>query len=205
MIEAVDIFKGFYGKEILCGFNATIKKSCITAVAGDSGKGKTTLLNILSLMEKPDSGMIKIDNVENPSPRQAMHLRRHTISYLFQNYGLIDNCTVEKNLKISLAYQKRRHPIMSLPEALEKVGLVGYEKRKVYELSGGEQQRVALARVLLKEASYVFADEPTGNLDVGNRDIVMKLLRELADGGKGVVLATHDLELLKHADQTIHL
>ena len=85
------------------------------------------------------------------------------------------------------------------------MGLEGYEKRRVYELSGGEQQRVALARILLKDASYIFADEPTGNLDEGNRDKVMKLLRELADNGKGVVLATHDLDLLAYAGQHIQL
>ena len=88
---------------------------------------------------------------------------------------------------------------------LTKVGLAGYEKRLVYELSGGEQQRVALARILLKDAKYIFADEPTGNLDRGNRDKVMKLLRSLADEGKGVILATHDLDLLTYADQHIDL
>ena len=94
---------------------------------------------------------------------------------------------------------------MTISEALEKVELVGYEKRKVYELSGGEQQRVALARVLLKDACYIFADEPTGNLDNDNRDVVIKLLRELADNGKGDVLATHDMELVSYADQHICL
>ena len=94
---------------------------------------------------------------------------------------------------------------LSIADALAKVGLEGYEKRLVYELSGGEQQRVALARILLKDACYIFADEPTGNLDKGNRNKVIKLLRELADNGKGIVLATHDLDLLSYADQHIQL
>ena len=94
---------------------------------------------------------------------------------------------------------------MSISEALAKVGLDGYDKRLVYELSGGEQQRVALARILLKDARYIFADEPTGNLDKGNRDKVIKILRNLADEGKGVILATHDMELLSYADQHIGL
>lgn len=203
MIEALDISKRFRNHDILKSFNANIEKNSLTVITGESGKGKTTLLNILSLLERLDSGIVKIDNVSNPSPRQIRNLRRYTISYVFQNYGLMNEHTVEKNLQISLIYNKNTN--LSVSEALTQVGLEGYEKRKVYELSGGEQQRVALARVLLKDACYIFADEPTGNLDKGNRDAVMKLLRGLADNGKGVVLATHDLDLLSYADQHIHL
>lgn len=203
MIEALNISKRFHNHDILKAFNVNIGKSSFTVITGESGKGKTTLLNILSLMERPDSGIVKIDNVSNPSPREIMKLRRYTISYLFQNYGLMDEYTVEKNLLVSLTY--RKDTSLSVSDALTQVGLDGYEKRKIYELSGGEQQRVALARVLLKDACYIFADEPTGNLDKGNRDVVMKLLRGLADNGKGIILATHDLDSLSYADQHIHL
>lgn len=203
MIEAVNISKRFRDHDILKAFHATIKKRSLTVITGESGKGKTTLLNILSFLERPDSGTVTIDDLSNPSPRQIMNLRRYRISYLFQNYGLVDEYTVEKNLRFSLTY--RKDTSLSVSEALAQVGLEGYEKRKVYELSGGEQQRVALARILLKDACYVFADEPTGNLDKGNRDVVIRLLRELADNGKGVVLATHDLDLLPYADQHIQL
>ena len=205
MIEAINISKHFHKRKIIGSFNTIIEKNCLTAITGESGKGKTTLLNILSLLEKPDIGVIKIDDVSNPSPRQIMQLRRYTISYLFQNYGLIDENTVEKNLLISLAYKNVKNTKLSIAEVLAKVCLTGYEKRKVYELSGGEQQRVALARVLLKDSCYVFADEPTGNLDKRNRDVVINLLRELANKGKGVVLATHDLEILSYADKHINL
>lgn len=203
MIEAVDISKRYRDHDVLESFHASIETNSLTVITGESGKGKTTLLNILSLLERPDRGTVTIDAISDPSPKQILNLRRHTISYLFQNYGLIDEYTVEKNLRVSLTYRKDPGP--SVSEALAQVGLGGYEKRKVYELSGGEQQRVALARILLKDAHYVFADEPTGNLDKGNRDVVIKLLRGLADSGKGVVLATHDLDLLSFADQHIHL
>lgn len=203
MIEALNISKCFHNRDILKALNVNIDKNSLTVITGESGKGKTTLLNILSLFEKPDSGTVKIDNISNPSPREIMKLRRYTISYLFPNYGLLDEYTVEKNLRTSLVY--RQDTSLSISEALTKVGLEGYEKRLVYELSGGEQQRVALARILLKDACYIFADEPTGNLDKGNRDKIMKLLTELADNGKGVVLATHDLDLLSYADQHIQL
>lgn len=203
MIEAVDISKRYRDHDVLESFHASIETNSLTVITGESGKGKTTLLNILSLLERPDRGTVTIDAISDPSPKQILNLRRHTISYLFQNYGLIDEYTVEKNLRVSLTY--RKDPGLSVSEALAQVGLEGYEKRKVYELSGGEQQRVALARILLKDAHYIFADEPTGNLDKGNRDVVIKLLRGLADSGKGVILATHDLDLLSYADQHIHL
>lgn len=203
MIEAVDISKRYRDHDVLESFHASIEPNSLTVITGESGKGKTTLLNILSLLERPDRGTVTIDAISDPSPKQILNLRRHTISYLFQNYGLIDEYTVEKNLRVSLTY--RKDPGLSVSEALAQVGLEGYEKRKVYELSGGEQQRVALARILLKDAHYIFADEPTGNLDKGNRDVVIKLLRGLADSGKGVILATHDLDLLSYADQHIHL
>nr|WP_296463060.1 ATP-binding cassette domain-containing protein [uncultured Acetatifactor sp.] len=203
MIEAVDISKRYRDHDVLESFHASIETNSLTVITGESGKGKTTLLNILSLLERPDRGTVTIDAISDPSPKQILNLRRHTISYLFQNYGLIDEYTVEKNLRVSLTYRKDPGP--SVSEALAQVGLEGYEKRKVYELSGGEQQRVALARILLKDAHYIFADEPTGNLDKGNRDVVIKLLRGLADSGKGVILATHDLDLLSYADQHIHL
>ena len=203
MIEAVDISKRYRDHDVLESFHASIETNSLTVITGESGKGKTTLLNILSLLERPDRGTVTIDAISDPSPKQILNLRRHTISYLFQNYGLIDEYTVEKNLRVSLTYRKDPGP--SVSEALAQVGLEGYEKRKVYELSGGEQQRVALARILLKDARYIFADEPTGNLDKGNRDVVIKLLRGLADSGEGVILATHDLDLLSYADQHIHL
>ena len=193
MIEALNISKCYHSLDILKAFNVKIDQNSLTVITGESGKGKTTLLNILSLLEKPDSGIVEIDNISNPSPREIMKLRRYTISYLFQNYGLIDEYTVEKNLRISLIYRKAMD--LSIADALAKVGLEGYEKRLVYELT----------RILLKDACYIFADEPTGNLDKGNRNKVIKLLRELADNGKGIVLATHDLDLLSYADQHIQL
>lgn len=203
MIEAINISKRFHNHDILKSLNVNIDENTLTIITGESGKGKTTLLNILSLIEKPDSGTIEVDKIINPTPRDIMKLRRYTISYLFQNYGLMDEYTVEKNLHTSLTYRKNTK--LSISEALAKVGLDGYDKRLVYELSGGEQQRVALARILLKDARYIFADEPTGNLDKGNRDKVIKILRNLADEGKGVILATHDMELLSYADQHIGL
>nr|WP_300830514.1 ATP-binding cassette domain-containing protein [uncultured Acetatifactor sp.] len=98
MIEAVDISKRYRDHDVLESFHASIETNSLTVITGESGKGKTTLLNILSLLERPDRGTVTIDAISDPSPKQILNLRRHTISYLFQNYGLIDEYTVEKNL-----------------------------------------------------------------------------------------------------------
>ena len=114
--------------------------------------------------------------------------------YLFQNYGLIDTETVEGNMKIATHFKKlgKRDEQQLIANALAQVGLQGYEHRKVYTLSGGEQQRVALAKIIAKSPQIIFADEPTGSLDEKNRDYVLEILKELNHQGKTVVVVTHD-------------
>ena len=205
MIEASNISKTYHNRKILDSICVTVEPNSMTILTGESGKGKTTLINILSLIETQDEGTLTFNGISNPTARQVMLFRRHSIAYLFQNYGLIDEYTVEKNLQLSFAYKKPKIRKDAMYYALAQVGLEGFEKRRVYELSGGEQQRIALARVLLKDASYIFADEPTGNLDPKNRDIVMNILRNQVASGKGVVLATHDAKILSGADNCINL
>ena len=205
MIEAKEIYKTYKDREVIKNLSFTIQKNKLTSITGESGSGKTTLLNVLSLLEKPDKGTIKIEGIINPKRREVMLLQRNVISYLFQNYGLIEDETVEENLKISFAYKKIKDIKLEMHTALLYVGMPGFEKRKVYELSGGEQQRVALARVILKDSDYIFADEPTGNLDTKNRDLVFSILRDMANKGKGVVLVTHDAELARQTDYNITL
>jgi len=203
MITTIDVSKEYKKRSILNSINVQINENEITIITGESGKGKTTLLNVLSFVDKPDSGTISIDNEIPRNNRQIMELRRHKISHIFQNYGLIDEYTVEKNLELSMKYRKSNK--MPISEALRKVGMAGFEKNRIYQLSGGEQQRVALARTLLRDTKYIFADEPTGNLDRNNRDLVMGILKDLANNGKGIIMATHDLELLSYGDQIINL
>lgn len=129
------------------------------------------------------------------------------ISYLFQNYALIDDQTVKENLQIALypVKESRKRKDDRIAAALAKTGLSGFEQRKVYELSGGEQQRVAVARALLKPGELILADEPTGALDAKNRDAVISLLRFMADCQKTVVIVTHDPVVAAACDQTILL
>ena len=132
----------------------------------------------------------------NPSfsSRAAVHLRRHKLSYLFQNYGLVDTDTVEANMKLATRFGKAKGKAEKerIADALAQVGLSGYERRKVYTLSGGEQQRVALAKIIAKSPDIILADEPTGSLDERNRSYVMDILKELNRQGKTIVVVTHD-------------
>ena len=206
MIETKKIMKSFNNEIIISEFDIMIEKGDFIAITGESGKGKTTILNMLGLLEKPNFGEIIVENISNPSKKDIMYFQRHKFAYLFQNYALIENESVEANLKIALEYQKGINKKSRMLEALNFVNLNGsFLDKKIYQLSGGEQQRVALARVFIKEADYIFADEPTGNLDLQNRDIVFGLLKKLNEMGKTVIYVTHDLELARQTDKWIKL
>ena len=126
---------------------------------------------------------------------------------MFQNFALISSRTVRENIEIGLQYSKlkRQEKNNLISEALIKVGLEGYDKRKVFELSGGEQQRVALARIILKPSKLILADEPTGSLDLKNREIVMKILCDLNKMGKTIIIVTHDPNVVQYASKSIAL
>ena len=124
------------------------------------------------------------------------------MAFLFQNFALIERKTVKQNLTI---IRKGARTEVTIEEALRKVGLEDKENCKVYKLSGGEQQRVALARVMMKKSKMILADEPTGSLDVENADLVMDVLRELVDHGKTVIMVTHDLTLIDKVDIAVKI
>ena len=195
-ITLTNIEKKFGDKILFHDFSLAIERGEFLAIMGESGAGKTTLLNIMGLLEKPDSGAVTICGQKNPafSSRAAVELRRHRISYLFQNYGLVDTETVENNMRTATHFKRigKKEERRLIAEALEQAGLKGYEKRKVYTLSGGEQQRVALAKVIAKSPQIIFADEPTGSLDEHNRNDVLALLKEFHRRGETIVVVTHD-------------
>ena len=206
MIEAVNVTKAYNNEAIVSDFNLKITKGDFIAITGESGKGKTTILNLLGLLEEPDFGEVRVEGHANLNRKAVMMIRRHQFGYLFQNYALIENETVEANLKIALEYRKGVDRKAMMKEALYFVNLnSAFLEKKIYQLSGGEQQRVAIARLYLKESDYIFADEPTGNLDTKNRDVVFELLKKLNAMGKAVVYVTHDLALAERADRWIKL
>lgn len=193
-IKLEDIHKR-YGKNVIFDdFNLSVKKGEMVAIVGDSGVGKSTLLNMIGLLERPDSGSLTICGEENPqiNSKTTTLLQRNILGYLFQNYALVDNMTVNQNLDIALEYRKVKNRKLAKKQALERVGLSGKLKNKVFELSGGEQQRIAIARLMLKPCEIILADEPTGSLDDNNRDIVIGLLKEFNEQGKTILIVTHD-------------
>ena len=207
IIQLKNIDKKYGNKYLFKNLDFSIKKGEMIAITGSSGSGKSTLLNIIGLIDKPDSGEVLICGNKNPYDKEKIKLNlfRNNIGYLFQNYALVDNYTVSKNLDIALEYVKGKNKNKLKEEALDKVGLLDKLNNKVFELSGGEQQRVALARLMLKKNDIILADEPTGSLDEDNKAIILKLLKELNNEGKTVVIVTHDKVVADICDREINI
>ncbi|MCX7922721.1 MAG: ABC transporter ATP-binding protein [Clostridia bacterium] len=209
LIQLNEITKSYGNKVVLNKFSLKVKEGEFIALTGASGRGKSTILNIIGLLEGFDDGELVIDgNADvHPNSVKANKLLREKINYLFQNFALIDDETVSYNLQLALKYVrgsvKEKH--LKMQEALGYVGLQGFEKYKIYELSGGEQQRVAIARSMLKPCKIILADEPTGSLDEENRNIVLNLLKALNNQGKTIVLVTHDQYMAGQCQRVINL
>lgn len=205
IVELNNICKTFGNHEVLNDFSLQIKENEFVAIIGESGAGKTTILNIISMLEKPNIGEVVINGNSTFSKKEIRNLRRYVFGYIFQNYVLIEEETVKENLLISKKYRKDFKE-QELEEVMDKVGLPKeYLEHKVYELSGGEQQRVAIARVMLKPCAIILADEPTGNLDAHNKEKVIQLFQQMKTEGKTIICVTHDEEMAKKADRIIYL
>lgn len=209
MIELKNITKKFENKTVFANFNLQIDQNEMVAIIGPSGSGKSTLLNILGLIDKVDDGEYQFEQYTNikPNSRLAQKIIREKISYLFQNFALIEEDTVLQNLLLALKYVKKskKEKTEIITAALQKVGLSEYLNSKIYELSGGQQQRIAVARAIIKPSELVLADEPTGSLDSKNRDEIIKLLLELNDAGKTVIVVTHDSHVAEKCHRVLEL
>ncbi|EES92276.1 bacteriocin ABC transporter ATP-binding protein [Clostridium botulinum] len=207
IIKLVNVKKKFGSHAIFENLNLNVEENDFVAIVGKSGKGKTTLLNMIGCIEPITSGEINVCGIKNPNinKKSGSQLLRNKISFLFQNYALVDDETVNFNLDIALRFTKssKSEKATLKKDALKMVGLSGYESRKVYELSGGEQQRIAIARAILKPSNLVLADEPTGSLDPENRDIVLKLLSKMNEMGKTIIVVTHDSTVADYCKRKI--
>lgn len=202
MIDIHDVCKSFGDHIIFNKLNLKIEDSALVALTGASGCGKTTLLNMIGAIESVSSGEILVDGIDVQQRRNQLLYFREKVGFLFQNFALVENKTVEENLKMVKKYARSNYTI---DEALEYVGLSDKLKQKVYQLSGGEQQRIALARLLIKKCDIILADEPTGSLDPGNADTVLSILRKINEMGKTVLIVTHDKSVAQRCNYMIDI
>ncbi|EGO5014719.1 bacteriocin ABC transporter ATP-binding protein [Enterococcus faecalis] len=209
MVEMKNFHKKFGPKIIFDDFSLQVDEGDMVAITGPSGCGKTTLLNTIGLIESVEQGTYQIFNESAPkiNSKKANKLIRENISYLFQNFALVDSFTVRDNLLMALKYVKlsKSEKEQLIHDTLQQVNLEGYQDLKVFEISGGEQQRVAVARSILKPSKLILADEPTGSLDPENRDEILAILNQLNKNGKTIIMVTHDNKVAESCHRIIRL
>ncbi|MDK6802704.1 ABC transporter ATP-binding protein [Lactobacillus mulieris] len=207
MIKLKNISKSFGNHAIFENVSVDLHAGKSYAIIGKSGSGKTTLLNIIGGLENASSGQVEIDGQVVKEANLAK-FRKDYFGFIFQNYGLIDTDTVEQNLLIGLANQKISKKVAQekLKSVLKLLDLDYLNlSQKVFVLSGGEQQRLALARVILKKPKIIFADEPTGSLDPDNAQIILKHLLNDFGSDATILVATHDPQVWKKCDYIIQV
>lgn len=207
MIEIRNVSKSFGKKNIFHNLSFSIEDGEFIGIKGKSGSGKSTLLNIMGFLENFDDGSIILDGEEvGPNDiKKARLLRKNKIGYLFQNFALIDDFSVYENLEIGLSIRKKKAKIAAIKHVLADLGLEVDLNQKIYTLSGGEQQRIALARVILQNKPILLADEPTASVDYENREIILCVLDELCRSGKTIIFVSHDDYVLSKAHRIILL
>ena len=210
MIKAENIKKSFGSLEVLKGINLEIPNGKIYSIVGASGAGKTTLLQILGTLSKPDSGTLIINDkkISSLSEKQLAAFRNHKIGFVFQFHHLLPEFTALENVCIPafIAKTSKAKAEAKAKELLDYLGLNERLDHKPSELSGGEKQRVAVARALINNPMAILADEPSGNLDSANRDELHDLLFQLRDDfGQTFVIVTHDDNFAKRSDKIIHI
>jgi len=210
MIEINNITKSFGALQVLKGIDLQIGKGEVVSIVGPSGAGKTTLLQIIGTLDKPDTGTVCIDdvNVTSLSQKKLSGFRNTRLGFVFQFHQLLPEFTAIENIMIPayIAGKSRKEARMRAEELLQFMGLSERASHKPNELSGGEKQRIAVARALMNNPSVILADEPSGSLDTKNKEELHQLFFDLRDKyGQTFVIVTHDESLAAITDRTIHL
>jgi putative ABC transport system ATP-binding protein len=211
MIKLLNIGKRYIRNKIekvaLDDINLQVERGEFVAITGPSGCGKSTLLNVLGMMDVPTSGQYLLDDVDiyARSEKQLVELRNRDIGFIFQNFNLLESPSVFENVELPLIYRKtpKAERRARVTEVLGRLGLGDNIDFQPGELSGGEQQRVAVARALVGEPKLILADEPTGNLDSKAGEMVLALLKSLHHRGSTIVMVTHSAEYAARADRTV--
>ena len=204
MITAKNIKKKYNDQEVLRGIDLKIDKNEFVVILGASGSGKSTLLNILSGLEKSDSGEVVYDNesISNYSEKQLTKFRKDKIGFVFQQYYLLNNLTVEQNVKVGANLANNKEYV----DIIKVLGLEDRLSKYPNELSGGEQQRVSIARALAKKPTVLFLDEPTGALDEETGRKILEYLLKLKDKSHfTMIMVTHNENIAELANKIIHV
>ena len=189
-----------YTRPVLTDVNLEVNNDSYVTIVGKSGSGKSTLLNILGMVEGYDGGEYILNGTKIRNYMDYARLRLENIGFIFQSYNLIPTLSCKENILLPTMYN-RRNKVQSFDEMVELLDIGPLLSQRVATLSGGEKQRVAIARALILNPCLILADEPTGNLDPKNRDLIMGLLRREHEKGRGVILITHDMEVAREADR----
>jgi putative ABC transport system ATP-binding protein len=206
LLELQNISKVYGNLTALRDINLSVKQGEWLAIMGPSGSGKTTMMNIIGCMDKPSSGSVILDGVDisRASAKNLTTTRRDKIGLIFQQFHLVNYLTALENVMVAQYYHSLPDEAEAL-EALSRVGLAARAKHLPSQLSGGEQQRVCIARALINYPSLILADEPTGNLDEANENIVINILKKLHTEGSTIIVVTHDPEVAEDAERTVVL
>lgn len=206
LLELKNVSKIYGPLKALDNVNLQVENAEWLAIMGPSGSGKSTMMNIIGCMDKPSLGEVILDGVDiaKESSKKLTEIRRDKIGLIFQQFHLVNYLTAVENVMVSQYYHSMPDEKEAL-EALERVGLKDRAKHLPSQLSGGEQQRVCIARALINHPEIVLADEPTGNLDEANENIVIDLFRQLHREGTTLIVVTHDPEVAEVAQRTVVL
>lgn len=219
MLVANNLFKTYRRNanvvKVLQGVNLEVREGEFLSIVGASGSGKSTLMHLLGTLDKPDSGTVSLNGkrVDNLGSRDRDQLRNSTFGFIFQFYHLLPELTALQNVMMPAMvgnsvwnwWGTRREAVKKATAILERVGLKDRMKHKPKEMSGGEMQRTAIARALVSNPKVLFADEPTGNLDVESGEGIVKLLRSVNQEGVTILMVTHNLELVRHTDRQVRM
>ena len=210
MIQLHGITKSFGSLQVLRGIDLQVNRGEVVAIVGPSGAGKTTLLQIMGTLDRPDEGEVIIDgeNVSRLSATKIAHFRNKNIGFVFQFHQLLPEFTALENVMIPalIGGTSKKEARQRAQELLDFMGLADRAEHKPNQLSGGEKQRVAVARALVNHPAVVFADEPSGSLDTHNKEELHRLFFDLRDRmGQTFVIVTHDKALASQTDRTIHM